>query len=96
MNDVDGLASGPKKSRPPVGSPHPTGVPIVPVSMSLISSGIDRNKSNSVPPVSPVFERLKPYIKAAPVGVTVYVRLSAFADPMLRTTINSSNAFRIF
>ena len=54
-NEVDGFTSGPKNSKPPFVSPHPTGVPICAVSIFVISVGIERNKSNSAPPVPPLF-----------------------------------------
>ena len=55
MKDVEGPASGPKNSRPPVGSPHPTGVPMVAVLIFARLVGRDRNRSKSVPAVVPSF-----------------------------------------
>src|ERR1035437_986803 len=82
MNDVDGATSGPKNSSPPVGSPHPTGVPMVVVSMLAMSVCRDRNRSYRVPPVAPVFVKVNWYTDSPPFGVTVYVSRSAFSGPI--------------
>ncbi len=74
MNDVDGLASGPKTRRPPAGSPQPTGVPIEEVSIVLMSEGTEMNRSYRVPPVAPLFCKVKLYKKRLPFGVTEYER----------------------
>jgi hypothetical protein len=71
MNEVKGLASGPKNNRPPVASPQPFGVPIVFVSMLAISVGSDRNRSKRVPPVAPVLVKVNSYENPPPAGETV-------------------------